>query len=47
MGAVVIPVHGENPVSRTRWVTCVLVAANVVVFLLAGVLGRAARSSSW
>jgi membrane associated rhomboid family serine protease len=30
----VIPVHDENPVRRTPWVTYVLVAANVVVFLL-------------
>ena len=34
MGSVVIPVHDENPVRRTPWVTYALVAANVVVFLL-------------
>ena len=30
----VIPVHDENPLRRTPWVTYLLVAANVVVFLL-------------
>jgi membrane associated rhomboid family serine protease len=30
---VVIPVHDVNPVRRTPWVTYLLVAANVVVFL--------------
>jgi membrane associated rhomboid family serine protease len=30
----VIPVHDENPVRRTPWVTYALIAANVVVFLL-------------
>jgi membrane associated rhomboid family serine protease len=34
MGSVVIPVHDENPVRRTPWVTYALVAANVVVLLL-------------
>ena len=29
-----IPVHDENPLRRTPWVTYALVAANVVVFLL-------------
>jgi len=31
---VVIPVHDVNPVRRTPWVTYVLIAANVVIFLL-------------
>jgi membrane associated rhomboid family serine protease len=31
---VVIPIHDENPLRRTPWVTYLLVAANVVVFLL-------------
>jgi len=31
---VVIPIHDENPLRRTPWVTWLLVAANVVVFLL-------------
>jgi membrane associated rhomboid family serine protease len=31
---VVIPVHDENPLRRTPWVTYALVAANVVVLLL-------------
>jgi membrane associated rhomboid family serine protease len=31
---VVIPVHDVNPVRRTPWVTYLLIAANVVVFLL-------------
>jgi len=31
---VVIPVHDENPLRRTPWVTYLLVAANVVIFLL-------------
>ncbi len=30
----VIPVHDENPVRRTPWVTYLLVAANVLIFLL-------------
>src|SRR2546429_3372058 len=30
----VIPVHDVNPVRRTPWVTYLLIAANVVVFLL-------------
>lgn len=30
----VIPVHDENPVGRTPWVTYALIAANVLVFLL-------------
>ncbi|MFJ5559794.1 rhomboid family intramembrane serine protease [Streptomyces sp. NPDC093250] len=29
----VIPVHDVNPVRRTPWVTCALIAANVVVFV--------------
>jgi membrane associated rhomboid family serine protease len=42
---VVIPVHDENPVRRTPWVTYALVAANVVVFLLTPVsLGTVAGS---
>jgi membrane associated rhomboid family serine protease len=32
--AMVIPVHDVNPVRRTPWVTYLLIAANVVVFLL-------------
>jgi len=31
---VVIPVHDVNPIRRTPWVTYLLIAANVVVFLL-------------
>jgi membrane associated rhomboid family serine protease len=31
---VVIPIHDENPLRRTPWVTYLLVAANVVIFLL-------------
>jgi membrane associated rhomboid family serine protease len=31
---VVIPIHDENPLRRTPWVTYLLIAANVVVFLL-------------
>jgi membrane associated rhomboid family serine protease len=31
---VVIPIHDENPLRRTPWVTYLLVAANVIVFLL-------------
>jgi membrane associated rhomboid family serine protease len=31
---VVIPVHDENPLRRTPWVTYALVAANVIVLLL-------------
>jgi membrane associated rhomboid family serine protease len=31
---VVIPVHDENPLRRTPWVTYLIVAANVVVLLL-------------
>jgi membrane associated rhomboid family serine protease len=31
---VVIPVHDVNPVRRTPWVTYLLIAANIVVFLL-------------
>jgi membrane associated rhomboid family serine protease len=31
---VVIPVHDENPLRRTPWVTYALVAANVIIFLL-------------
>jgi membrane associated rhomboid family serine protease len=30
----VIPVHDVNPVGRTPWVTYLLIAANIVVFLL-------------
>jgi len=31
---VVVPVHDQNPVRRTPWVTYLLIAANIVVFLL-------------
>jgi membrane associated rhomboid family serine protease len=34
VAVVVIPVHDENPLRRTPWVTYLLVAANIVVFLL-------------
>jgi membrane associated rhomboid family serine protease len=34
----VIPIHDENPVRRTPWVTYALIAANVVVFLLTPVV---------
>jgi membrane associated rhomboid family serine protease len=34
VGHVVIPVHDLNPVRRTPWVTYLLIAVNVVVFLL-------------
>ena len=33
-GHVVLPVHDENPLRRTPWVTYALVAANVIVLLL-------------
>ena len=33
-GGVVLPVHDENPLRRTPWVTYALVAANVIVLLL-------------
>jgi membrane associated rhomboid family serine protease len=33
-GVVVIPVHDENPLRRTPWVTYALVAANIIIFLL-------------
>jgi membrane associated rhomboid family serine protease len=31
---VVIPIHDENPLRRVPWVTYLLIAANIVVFLL-------------
>jgi len=31
---VVIPIHDENPLRRTPWVTYALVAANIIIFLL-------------
>jgi membrane associated rhomboid family serine protease len=31
---VVLPVHDQNPVRRTPWMTYLLIAANIVVFLL-------------
>jgi membrane associated rhomboid family serine protease len=34
VNGVVIPVHDVNPVRRTPWVTYLLIAANIVVFLL-------------
>jgi membrane associated rhomboid family serine protease len=35
---VVIPVHDENPLRRTPWVTLALIAANIIVFLLTPVV---------
>ena len=31
--AMVIPIHDDNPVRRTPWITYLLIALNVVVFL--------------
>lgn len=44
----VLPVHDENPLRRTPWVTYALVAANVIVLLLTpascdSVMGPSAR----
>jgi membrane associated rhomboid family serine protease len=38
---VVIPIHDVNPVRRTPWVTYLLIAANIVVFLLTPVSATA------
>jgi membrane associated rhomboid family serine protease len=45
-GYVVIPVHDVNPVRRTPWVTYLLIAANVVIFLLSPVVSTTGVQST-